>query len=118
MMKIKLFPFLTDEPLTVCVEEEVMTLCGQVIDLSVIPEGYRLPASATGCDHFVEYVERINGTLCLTLKLPVRWNSPESLRNPAKPLVIEVTTNGPVELPASSLPKAPPVPPVEGLTHD
>ncbi|UHH33317.1 hypothetical protein LUW10_06055 [Pseudomonas veronii] len=85
-------PGQSNEPLSVSVEYDVMTLCGQVFDLSVVPEGFRLHASATGCDHFVDFIECINGTLSLTLKLPVSWDSPESLRNPAELRVIVVTT--------------------------
>ncbi|OPA92589.1 hypothetical protein BFW87_17540 [Pseudomonas fluorescens] len=117
-MKIKLFPFLTDEPLSVSVEDEVMTVCRQVVDLSSVPEGYRLPASATACEHFVDFIERINGVLSVTLKLPVTWDAPASLRNPAEPMIIHVSANGPVDVPTPPVSQALAQQPVEGISHD
>jgi len=108
-MKIKLFPFLTDEPLDASVKGDVITINGDVIDLSGIPTGYRLPGSAVGNKFFVEteYVERIDGVLNFTLCLPVDWNSPEEYRNPVEPIVIDAGS-GPVKFPDTS-PPAPPV---------
>ncbi|AWH15457.1 tail fiber assembly protein [Pseudomonas phage 98PfluR60PP] len=92
-MKIKLWADLVDWPLEASVDGDVITINGEIIDLSGIPSGYRLPGSAVGNKFFVEteYVERINGVLCFTLRLPVTWDSPEEFRNPGEPIIIEVT---------------------------
>lgn len=109
MMKIKLWPDLVDWPMEVSVVGDVITINGEDIDLSVIPEGFRLPGSAVGNKFFVEdeYVERLNGVLYLTLRLPVDWNSPEKYRNPPEPIILEVSA-GQVNFPDTT-PPAPPV---------
>lgn len=92
-MKIKLWPDLVSWPLVASVNGDVITINGEKIDLSGIPEGFRLPGSAVGNICFVgtEYVERIDGVLHFTLFLPVAWESPEHLRNPEIPIVLDVT---------------------------
>jgi hypothetical protein len=104
-MKIKLFPFLAGEPLDASVKGDVITINGDVIDLSGIPTGYRLPGSAVGNKFFVEteYVERIDGVLNFTLCLPVHWDSPEEFRNPAEPIIIDIQ-NGAVPFPDTTPP--------------
>lgn len=109
MMKIKLFPFLTDGPLEASIAGDILTLNGEEIDLSVIPDGHRLPGSAVGNPFFVEteYVERKDGVLHLTLRLPVDWESPEEYRNPPEPIILDVSA-GQVNFPDTT-PPAPPV---------
>lgn len=104
-MKIKLFPFLTKAPLAASIIGDVITINGEAIDLSGIPEGFRLPGSAVGNKHFVstEYVECIDGTLHFTLFLPVDWESPEHLRNPETPIILDVT-DGEVPFPDTTPP--------------
>lgn len=99
-MKIKLFPFDTDKELFASVSGDIITINGKEFDLSGIPDGYRLPNSAIGCEFFDEFgfVERIGKTLHFTLRLPVQWNSPEEYRNPAEPIVIDARS-GPVKFP-------------------
>ncbi|MBC3255617.1 hypothetical protein YA0871_04265 [Pseudomonas paralactis] len=118
MIRIKLFPFLTDEPLKVSVRDEVITVNGRDFDLSVIPDGYRLLASAMGSDCFVDEIVRIHGDLTLTLKLPVKWDDPPSLRNPVEPTIIEVSSNGPVEIPTSAITEERSAPSQEEVIHD
>jgi hypothetical protein len=107
-MKIKLFPFLSDWQLVASVSGDVLTIDGEDIDLSGIPDGHRLPGSAVGNRFFVEseYVERKGKTLYFTLRLPVDWNSPEEYRNPEEPIVIDARS-GPVKFPDTSPPAAP-----------
>jgi hypothetical protein len=104
-MKIKLWPDLVSWPLAASVSGDVITINGEKIDLSGIPEGFRLPGSAVGNNCFVgtEYVERINGVLHFTLFLPVAWESPEHLRNPATPIILDVT-EGDVPFPVTAPP--------------
>lgn len=104
-MKITMFPFLSDWPLEASVSGDVITINGEEIDLSGIPDGYRLPASAVGNKFFPsgsnDYVERIGKTLHFTLRLPVQWDSPEEYRNPPEPIVIDARS-GPVKFPDTS----------------
>ena len=109
-MKIKLFPSLFDWPLQASVDGDVITINGDKIDLSVIPDGYRLPASAVGNKFFLEgsndYVERVDGELEFTLRLPVHYYSAEDVRNPKEPLVLRVSegvVNFPHTLPESAV---------------
>lgn len=107
-MKIKLWADLVDWPLEASVNGEVITINGEPIDLSGIPDGFRLPGSAIGNKFFVqtEYVERIGKTLHFTLRLPVTWDSPEEYRNPQEPIVIDARS-GPVKFPDTRPPKVP-----------
>ena len=109
-MKIKLWADLVDWPIKASVKGDVITINGEEIDLSGIPDGYSLPGSAVGNKFFVEteMVQRIGKTLHFTLRLPVQWGSPEEFRNPKEPIVIDVK-NGPVNLPDTT-----PVKPQEG----
>lgn len=113
MMKIKLWPDLVDWPIEASVKGDVLTINGEDIDLSVIPEGFRLPGSAVGNKFFVEseVVERKDGVLYLTIRLPVDWHSPEEYRNPAEPLVVDVV-QGAVPLPDTSPPEPEELPPI------
>lgn len=105
-MKIKLWACLMDEPLVASVSGDIIHINGEAIDLSGIPEGFRLPGSAVGNRFFVEadYVERIGKTLNFTLRLPVAWDSPEEYRNPSEPIILDARS-GPVKFPDTSPPK-------------
>lgn len=102
-MKIKLWPDLVNWPLQASVLGDVITINGEDIDLSGIPDGFRLPGSAVGNKFFVdtEFVERIGKTLHFTLRLPVQWDSPEEYRNPPEPIIIDARS-GPVKFPDTS----------------
>lgn len=105
-MKINLWPDLVNWPLEASVNGDVITINGEDIDLSGIPDGYRLPGSAVGNKFFVEsdYVERIGKTLRFSLRLPVTWDSPEEYRNPAEPIIVDARS-GLVKFPDTSPPK-------------
>lgn len=91
-MKIKLFACLDEGPLVVSVSDMVITINGEALDLSVIPEGYRIPGSAVDNKWIsgADYIENINGIVYLTLRFPVMSDSPESVKNPATPIVIDI----------------------------
>ncbi|QJI11931.1 hypothetical protein HKK58_05095 [Pseudomonas sp. ADAK22] len=99
-MKIKLFPFLTDDTISASVHGDIIAINGELYDLSGIPEGYRLPASAVGSDWLSvsDFVERVGGEISLTLKYPVQWDSPVDIRTPDEPIVLSVT-EGAVKFP-------------------
>lgn len=105
IMKIKLWPDLVDWPLDASVNGDILTINGEVLDLSQLPEGHRLPGSAVGNPFFVEteYVERKSGVLHLTLRLPVDWDSPEEYRNPPEPIMLDVAA-GQVKFPDTTPP--------------
>lgn len=109
-MKIKLWPDLVNWPLEASVLGDVITINGEDIDLSGIPDGFRLPGSAVGNKFFVdtEFVERIGKTLHFTLRLPVDWDSPEEYRNPSEPIIIDARS-GPVKFPDTSPIQPPPI---------
>jgi len=69
-MKIKLTPQRLDATLTASVVGDTITLNGEPFDFSQLPEGASLPAEAIESEHFIGPVERINGELHLTLRLP------------------------------------------------
>lgn len=104
-MKITLWADLIDSPIEAKVSGDVITINGEAVDLSGVPEGFRLPGSAVGSKWFVEdrFVERVDGELSFTLRLPVSWTSPEEVRNPAEPIVLTVI-KGKVSFPDTSPP--------------
>lgn len=99
-MKIKLFPFLTDDTISASVHGDVITINGEPYDLSGIPEGYQLPANAVGSDWLSvsDFVERVGGEISLTLKYRVQWDSPVDIRTPDEPIVLSVS-DGAVKFP-------------------
>jgi hypothetical protein len=95
-MHITLSPQRRDDTLTVVKTGEVLTINGDEIDFSVIPDGATLPAEASPHPFVVGPVERIDGVLRLTLLLPHGPNASQSVRFPA-PLIDP--PDGPLELP-------------------
>lgn len=95
-MKIKLSPIRADYTLEVVVAGDVLLINNQSFDFTQLPEGATLPTEAIDSDYFVGPVERINGELHLTLRLPHGANPPQHV---AFPEPIHVTEDGPVALP-------------------
>ena len=107
-MRIFLSPVRCDTPLQLDRRGDVLTLNGDTLDLSVIPEGASLPAQAVASDWVVGPVQRKNGTLSLTLRLPHGADAPRETLFPA-PLWLD--RDGLVALPAHDT--APSIPPIE-----
>jgi hypothetical protein len=101
-MQIKLSPVRIDAQLTVLVAGHAITINGVAFDFSQLPEGATLPAEAIGSDHFVGPVERIDGELHLTLRLP---HGPNPSPAVAFPQPITVTEDGPINLPFDEVPE-------------
>jgi hypothetical protein len=95
-MHITLSPIRAETPLTLHRAGDVLTVNGEVFDLSGIPEGATLPREAVSGDWLVWPITRTGGDLVLTIFLPHGANAPEETRFPAP---LELTTNGPVALP-------------------
>lgn len=98
-MKLFLSPCLITAPLTVSVTGEVLSVNGEDFDLSAIPDGATLPREAVTSDWLASDIERIDGELTLTLRLPISANAPQDARFPAP---ITVTEDGPIALPGAS----------------
>ena len=103
-MILTLSPRRSDETLTVERTGDVLTLNGDDLDLSVIPEGGLLPATAVGTPWIVGNIRRRSGTLSLTLVVPHGPDAPQETRFPTP---ITLTTDGPVALPPHAAPAAP-----------
>lgn len=87
-MIINLTPQRRDDTLVVVKSGDVLTLNGDVVDLSGIPDGATLPASAIDNEFFFDKIERIDGELHISLFLPHGKNPqshvafPEPIINP------------------------------------
>lgn len=95
-MQITLSPARRETPLTLSRTGDALSLNGEVFDFTPLPEGATLPPEATGSDWFAGPVERVGGTLRLTLVLPHGANAPQET---LFPVPLTLTGNGPVTLP-------------------
>jgi len=100
-MNITLSPVRHDTPLTLHRAGDVLTINGAVYDLTALPDGALLPRAAVDCPWLVSDIERIDGTLHLTLILPHGPNAPQDTRFPQP---ITLTGDGPVALPPYDTP--------------
>lgn len=77
-MRIKLSPQRRDDTLEVIKAGNILTVNGEVFDLTPMQEGSTLPNSAISSQWFAGDVVMQGGELTLTLLLPNPWNcSPE-----------------------------------------
>lgn len=95
-MHINLSPVRSDESLAVSRTGDALTINGAVFDFSQLPNGDTLPVAAIASEWFVGPVERVNGVLHLTLRLP---HGPYPSAATAFPQPISLSQDGPVELP-------------------
>lgn len=86
-------------PLALAVQGDVLSVNGQLFDLSVIPDGSTLPdaGKASGCLYLTGNIERTGGELHVTLRMPVSDNPTPAQ---AYPEPLRITADGPVHLPA------------------
>ena len=88
-MHITLIPQRRGDTLIVIKAGDTLTINDVDYDLSVIPEGATLPATATDCPYLMGDIQRIDGVLHLSLLLPTgidatdAANFPEPIINPA-----------------------------------
>lgn len=124
-MQINWTPLRRDQALTVTKQGDALTLNGEVVDFTDIPDGatyplYRRrpdgeleigldgqPVRNIQCDWVVSDVERIDGEITLTLTLPHGANAPWETRFP-QPVVM--AGDGPVPVPLHSIPEPDPEP--------
>jgi hypothetical protein len=95
-MKITLSPQRRDDSLQVIKSGDTLTINGTAYDFSVVPDGATLPKDAVDCSWLASDVERIDGTLHLTLLLPNSATASEAARFPA-PIINPA--DGALELP-------------------
>ena len=101
-MKITLSPMRLNTLLNLERAGDVLILNGETVDFTDLPEGATLPREAVDCEWLVSDVERIDGALHLTLRLPHGPNAPHETRFPAP--VID-PPDGPVALPIYDMPQ-------------
>lgn len=97
-MLIKLSPVRMDANIQIAKLGDMIVVDGQNFDFTQLPEGAALPAEAIASEHFAGPVERNNGELCLTLRLPHGPNPPKHV---AFPEPIYVLADGLISLPGS-----------------
>lgn len=101
-MRIKLSPILLATPLELERAGDVLIINGAAYDFTDLPEGATLPRAAVDCFWLASDVERIDGTLHLTLILPHGGNAPPETLYPA-PIIDP--PDGPVMLPLHDIPQ-------------
>ncbi|WP_417511457.1 hypothetical protein [Methylophaga sp.] len=95
-MIINLSPQVSSKELVLSVDGDVLTVNGQELDFSVIPDGATLPADAVDNEFIIGSVERIGGVIRLTTVLPITYQASASARFPSS----LNQTSGQVELPS------------------
>lgn len=101
-MRISWSPQRRDDILALSRAGDVLTINGDNIDLSVVPDGATLPYGAIDNDWIAGPVERIDGVLHLTLLLP---HGPDPSPAVAFPEQITVAADGPIAVPADPQPQ-------------
>lgn len=96
-MNISFSPQRRDCTLTVIRSGDILTINGEQIDFSIVPDGAAIPAADLFCQWIVGPVERVDGDLHLTLILP---HGPNPSDNVAFPSSIISYGDGPISLPA------------------
>lgn len=96
-MRITFAPQRRDDRLTLERQGDTLLINGDALDLSGIPEGATLPRDAVACDWLGSDIERIQGTLHLTIILP---HGPAAPQETLFPGPIDVVADGPIALPA------------------
>ena len=95
-MRITLYPVRSDDRLTLERHGDALTIDGVAYDFAALGEGDLLPREAVSCPCLVSDVERIDGRIHLTLRLPVAASARAAARHPAPVLD---PPDGPVALP-------------------
>lgn len=105
-MKIILYPQRRDDELSLSLQGERLTISGDVLDLSNIPDGATVPMEAVDNPFIAGPIERIDGELRVSLLLPRA--TPFGVFNEAgrmrQPFEVTVTQDGEISLPVE--PKA------------
>lgn len=81
-MIIKLSPVRSDARLFVSRLADMLTLNGVAFDFAALPDGATLPSEAVSSECVLDPIERLNGRLVITLRLPHAADAPELARFP------------------------------------
>lgn len=100
-MKISFSPQFSDEKLEVLKTGESLTINGDFLDFSDLPNGASYPYEAIDNDMVIGGVSRVNGEIQITIRLPYNLSNPP--RSVTFPNSVTVTTNGRVSLPTDGV---------------
>ncbi len=105
-MKIILYPQRRDDNLTLSLQGERLTISGDVLDLSTIPDGATVPMAAIDNPFVCGPIERIDGELRVSLLLPraTPFGVFDKVGQIRQPIEITVMQDGDISLPVE--PKA------------
>jgi len=98
-MRINLIPQIPENiatRLTVSKNGDVLTINGEAINFSTLPDGATIPAGEVPCEWIVGPIDRVDGKLHLTLILPIGW-TPEPWQTFPDPIIDP--PDGPLDLP-------------------
>lgn len=100
-MKIILYPQRRDDELTLSLQGERLTVSGDVLDLSTIPDGATVPMEAIDNPFIAGPIERIDGELRISLLLPrsTPFGVFDETGKMRPPLEVTVTQDGDISLP-------------------
>lgn len=102
-MKIKLSPVASDESLVVVKLGDTVKLNGTSLDFTRLADGATLPAEAISCPWINGAVDRVNGSLMITITMPHGADAGEQSRFPVD---IVNPPDGHVPLPTDPQPEA------------
>ncbi len=98
-MKIKLSPVQIDERLNASVRGDCLTLNGIEFNFEPLQEGELLPCAAIATNWLLGNIQRLNGEIHLTLRLPHGHMAPHETRFPSAYEIPMDVRNGEVKLP-------------------
>jgi len=101
-MVINLSPVRMDDSLIIEKAGDAIRLNGVLFDFSALPDGASLPAEAIGSNWICNPVERVDGSLVVTLLMP---HGPEAGERSRFPVAIVNPVDGRVPLPTDSDPQ-------------
>lgn len=104
-MILKLSPVRSDSELSVFRLGDMLTVNKVAFDFAQLPDGASLPAESVSSDYVLDPVERHDGKLIVTLRLPHAADAPESARFPVD---IVDPAEGAVQLPGQEVRDAEP----------
>ncbi|PRD42189.1 hypothetical protein C5748_17135 [Phyllobacterium phragmitis] len=113
-MRISFCPQRCESSLTVTKSGDILTINGDPVDLSGIPDGATLAADAVSNEFVVGEVERISGELHLTLLLPHGPNPSQAVAFPAP---LADVPDGPLQIPRDPEPEPEPEPALTDVTE-
>jgi len=98
-MRISFSPQYSDDELTLVKSGETLTINGDALDFSDLPEGGEYPAEAIDHEFVIGGVQRIDGVIHITVRMP--YTNPEPPQSVAFPVPMIVSQDGPITLPES-----------------